>query len=306
MSLVGVFKRNGASGFGYNSTAEEVTEGLSLRGRTILITGCNSGLGAETMRVLCARGARVIGAARTLEKAAAACGGAPGEVLPLACELSEPASVRAAIAGIRKIGGPLDAVIANAGIMALPKLVQKHGYELQFLTNHLGHHLFVTGLLDRLAESGRIVMLTSGAHRMAPPEGIRFDNLSGEKDYSPWGAYGQSKLANLLFARHLAKRLPLRGQTANAVHPGIIHTALSRHFSPVTRAVFSALSPLFLKNVAQGAATQCYVAVHPAAASQSGAYFEDCNVAESSKAGQDADLAAALWEKTEAILAGLR
>ncbi len=306
MSVVGIFKRTGASGFGYNSTADQVTQGLDLGGRTVLVTGCNSGLGRETMRVLCARGARVIGAARTLEKAAAACNDAPGEALPLACELSEPASVRAAIAHMRRLGTPLDAVIANAGIMALPKLVQKHGYELQFLTNHVGHHLLVTGLLDRLADTGRVVMLSSGAHRMAPPEGIQFDNLSGEKGYTPWTAYGQSKLANLLFARHLATRLAKPGQTANAVHPGVIGTRLSRHLHPVPRAVFSAIGPLFLKSVAQGAATQCYVAVHPATAAQRGQYFADCNVAASSPAGADASLAAALWERTEAILANLR
>lgn len=221
------------------------------------------------------------------------------------CELSEPASVRAAIAGVRKMGAPLNAVIANAGIMALPKLVRKYGLELQFLTNHVGHHLLVTGLLDRLADAGRIVMLSSGAHRMAPAGGIRFDNLSGEKGYSPWSAYGQSKLANLLFARHLATRLPKAGQTANAAHPGVIQTGLSRHLNPVMQAVYSAVGPLFLKSVAQGAATQCYVAVHPAA-TQSGQYYADCNVAESSQAGRDMGLAAALWDKTEAILAELR
>ena len=236
MSILGVFKGHGKSGFGYNSSAGEITEGLDLSGRTILITGCSSGLGQETMRTLCARGARVIGAARSIEKAIMACNQAPGEALPLACDLSEPASVRAAVTSVRRLGFPLDAIIANAGIMALPTLQQKYGVELQFLTNHIGHHLLVTALLDQLADTGRVVMLSSGLHTKAPPAGIEFDNLSGEKGYAPWTAYGQSKLANLLFAKHLATRLPKPGQTANAVHPGIIRTQLQRNLGSGMRA----------------------------------------------------------------------
>ncbi len=305
MSVLAFFKRTGKSGFGRASTTDQVTNGLDLSGQTILVTGCNSGLGRETMRALCARGARVMGAARTLRKATTACKQVPGEALPVACDLSEPASVRAAVAIVRQMGHPLDAIIANAGIMALPKLERQYGYELQFFTNHVGHHLLVTGLLDQLADTGRVVMLSSGLHTAAPPEGIQFDNLSGEKGYAPWTAYGQSKLANLLFAKHLATRLPKPGQTANAVHPGVIRTNLQRRLGLGMRAVFVAVGPLFLKTVPQGAATQCYVAVHPAAASVRGEYFADCNLAQPSRNGQDAGLAAKLWEKTEDILTGL-
>ena len=152
MSILGFFKGNGKSGFGYNSTAADVTNGLDLSGRTLLVTGCNAGLGQETLRVLCARGARVIGAARTLDKAAAACALVPGKALPVACDLSEPMSIRAAVAGVKQMGYALDAIIANAGIMAPPTLQQKYGYELQFFTNHVGHHLLITGLLDQLAD----------------------------------------------------------------------------------------------------------------------------------------------------------
>ena len=91
--------------------------------------------------------------------------------------------------------------------MALPELKQAFGYELQFFTNHIGHFMLVTGLLDQLTETGRVVMVSSDAHKGAPKVGIEFDNLSGERSYSPWNAYGQSKLANLLFAKELAKRL---------------------------------------------------------------------------------------------------
>lgn len=308
MSLYGLFQRPGPSGFGYNSSAEDVTAGMDLTGKTYLITGCNSGLGLETARVLALRGARVIGAARSVDKAADSFaelrGGANAHV-PLACELSEPESVRKAVATLVADGLVIDAIIANAGIMALPKATVSHGLELQFLTNHIGHHLLVTGLLGQLAKDGRVVMLSSSAHRQAYSEGIRLDDLDAARNYSAWGSYGQSKLANLLFARELAKRLPA-GQTANSVHPGVIATNLGRHMPAFMMALMkTAGGAIALKSIPQGAATQVYVATHPAAATTTGAYWADCNVERASAKGEDDALAAALWAKTEALVAGL-
>lgn len=306
MSLYAWVKPKGPNGFGYGSSAEDVTAGVSLAGKTMLVTGCNSGLGLETLRVLAMRGARVIGTARTVEKASAACASVPGDTLGLACELSDPASVRACVAALHAQGVRLDAIIANAGIMALPKLEQAFGYELQFFTNHVGHFMLVTGLLDQLAADGRVVMLSSDAHRMAPRAGIELDNLSGEKGYQPWSAYGQSKLANLLFAKELARKLAGTKKTANAVHPGVIQTNLGRSMNPFARVGLAIARPLTLKTVAQGAATQCYVAANPGAASISGAYFADCNVAKPRADADDAALAKKLWDRTEEIVAGLR
>ena len=303
MSLYQHFKPNGPSGFGYGSTAEQVTEGLTLEGKTILVTGCNSGLGQEALRVLALRGARVIGTARTLEKAKAACGAVRGRTVPVACELSDPASVRAGVEAVKATGHRLDAVICNAGIMALPKLEQAHGIELQLFTNHVGHFMLVTGLLDRLADDGRVVMLSSGAHQMAPKGGIQFENLSGEKGYTPWGNYGQSKFANLLFAKELARRFAGTRKTANAVHPGVIQTNLGRHMNPIAGFAFGLAGPLVLKSVPQGAATEVYVAVHPSVAGTSGAYFADCNLARPRADSEDPALAARLWKVTEEIVA---
>ncbi|HUJ75104.1 MAG TPA: SDR family NAD(P)-dependent oxidoreductase, partial [bacterium] len=271
MSLIGMIQGRGPSGFGYDSTAAEVLAGLDLRGKTFLVTGATSGIGLETLRALCARGARVLALARTVEKAQAACAlaqgtravGTAGSALPVACDLGDPASVRAAVAAVSRLGGPLDALIANAGIMALPRLERQHGYEAQFFTNHVGHFLLVTGLLGRLAPQGRVVMVSSEAHHRAPPGGIELDNLTGERGYQPWRAYAQSKLANLLFAKHLATRLPA-GQTAHALHPGVIATNLGRHMHPALWITFQVLAAPFLKSIAQGAATQCYVATHAA------------------------------------------
>jgi len=305
MSLFQHFKANGPSGFGYGSTAEQVTEGLSLAGKTILVTGCNSGLGQEALRVLGRRGARMVGTARTLEKARQACAALTDGTVPLACELSDPASVRACVAEVKRAGLRLDAIVCNAGIMALPKLEQAYGIELQFFTNHVGHFILVTGLLGQLAADGRVVMLSSGAHQRAPKEGVQFDNLSGEKGYRAWTAYGQSKFANLLFAKELARRLGGTKRTANAVHPGVIRTNLGRHMNPIANLVFGLAGPLVLKSVAQGAATEVYAAVHPAVAGVSGAYFADCNVAKCRPDAEDPALAAKLWKVTEEIVARL-
>lgn len=305
MSLVELFKSPGPSGFGYGSTAEQVTEGLDLSGKVVLVTGCNSGLGQEALRVLALRGARVVGTARTLEKARVACEGAPGKNLPLACDLASPASVRACVAAVQQQGLRLDALICNAGIMALPKLELSQGYELQFFTNHVGHFLLVTGLLDQLTEEGRVVMLSSAAHKMAPKGGIQFDNLTGEKSYSSWTAYGQSKFANLVFAKELARRFAGSKRTANAVHPGVISTNLWRNMGSGMSAVLGVVGALGFKSAAQGAATEVLAAVHPFVAGISGKYFADCNVAKSRPDADDPALGKRLWEVTEKIVAGL-
>ena len=302
MSLVSMFKGKGPSGFGYGSTAEDVTEGLDLSGKTILLTGCNSGIGQETLRVLVKRGAHVIAAARTVEKARAACDEVGGETTPVSCELSEPASVQAAAARVKALGRPLNAIICNAGIMALPKLNLQHGYELQFFTNHIGHFLLVTSLLDRLADDGRVVMVSSSAHHNTPKSGIQFDNLDGKRGYSPWANYGQSKLANVLFANALAKRFRGTAKTANSLHPGVIHTNLARSMNPIARVALSIGAPLVLKSTAEGAATQTYLAVHPAVAGVSGKYFADCNESRTSSHGRDDAMADKLWETSERIV----
>ena len=306
MSLLSMIKgQRGASGFGYASTAEEVTAGVDLHGRNILVTGVNSGIGQESARVLAMRGATVLGAARDTAKAAAACRGFGPNAVPVACELSDPASVRACVETVKQMNVQVDAILCNAGIMALPKRELCHGQELQFLTNHVGHFLLVTGLLDRLSPTGRVVMLSSDAHKMAPAGGIQFDDLTFEKNYRPWKAYGQSKLANMLFARPLSRKLAGTGRTANAVHPGVIVTNLGRHMNIVARGALGLASALFLKSIPEGAATQCYVTTHPSLANVSGEYFADSNVERSSEYGRDAALGDRLWAATEEIVAGL-
>lgn len=287
---------------GFESTAEHVTEGFDLRGKTYLVTGCNSGLGLETTRVLGALGAHIVGAARTAAKAEQALTETGAEGTAIVCELSDPASVGACARTLNGLGRRIDAMICNAGIMALPEPRTTLGLDLQFLTNHIGHFMLVTQALETLTDDGRVVVLSSGAHRMAPADGIEFDNLSGARDYSPWKMYGQSKLANILFAKQLAKRFGSSKRTANAVHPGVIRTNLVRHIDDPDQM----LSTMTLKTIAQGAATQCLVATHPELATTSGEYFADCQVQKTSHPqATNMDLAEKLWARSEEIVAGL-
>jgi WW domain-containing oxidoreductase len=288
------------------STAEEVTADFDLAGKTILLTGCNSGLGFETMRVLASRGAGIIGVARTRKKAADAAKKIEGEVAPVECELSDLDSVVACAEEINAMDRPIDVVICNAGIMALPELQQKYGLEMQFLTNHLGHFVLVNRLLERVrqAPAGRIVMVSSLGHYTSVAGGINFDNLSGEKRYVPFTFYGQSKLANLLMSNELARRLAGSRATSNAIHPGIIMTPLTRNIGDVRATLAGILSWPVSRSVEQGAATQCYVAASPALEGVSGHYFADCNPARMSAHAQNPDLASRLWSVSEELAAG--
>lgn len=292
--------------FGADSTAEEVTAGLDLTGMTALVTGANSGLGLETMRVLTMRGANVIGTGRTAEKAETACSSVPGNAIPAVLELTEFDSIAACAEQVNGMDTPIDMLILNAGIMALPELEQVNGMEKQFAVNHMGHYLLGRLLLDRViaAPAGRIVVLSSSGHMWAPDGGIEFDNLSGEVGYEPMKAYGQSKLANGLFAFELARRLEDTNATANAVHPGIINTNLGRHYSGWIRTFANLFGWVFMKNVEQGAATQTYVATRPELVGISGQYFADCNPIIPDPRMNDAKLAAELWDVSEQICSG--
>jgi len=293
------------SRFTRRSTAEQVTEGIDLQGKTILVTGCNSGLGFETMRVLALRGATVIGAARTLQKARNAAVKIDGEVIPVACELSDFDSVAACADDVMALERPIDVLICNAGIMALPELQQKYGLELQFVTNHLGHFILVNRLLNRVKEApaGRVVIVSSLGHYSSVAGGINFDNLSGRKRYVPFMFYGQSKLANLLMSNELARRLEGSRATSNAIHPGIIMTPLMRNIGNLRTTLAGMVSWPVSRSVEQGAATQCYVATAPALEKVNGYYFADCNPARMSAHAQSREMAARLWAVSEEITA---
>lgn len=289
------------SPFPAEATAELVTEGLDLTGKTALVTGANSGLGLETMRVLAMRGAHVIGAARTAKKAKDACESVEGKTTPLVVELTDLPGIVAAADQVAVLDSPIDMLILNAGIMALPELRLANGVEMQFAVNHVGHFLLANRLLEQViaADAGRVVVVSSGAHRWAPDEGIQFDNLDGADGYDPRQAYGQSKVANGLFSRELARRLGATRATSNSLHPGVIPTNLSRHLPPRD---IDTNDPRY-KTIPQGTATQCYVATSPDLARVTGYYFSDCNPAEASDHMQNDEMAARLWAVSEELVA---
>jgi NAD(P)-dependent dehydrogenase (short-subunit alcohol dehydrogenase family) len=279
------------SPFGPASTAEEVTAGIDLAGKTALVTGCNSGIGYETMRVLALRGAEVLGTARSADKGREACASVAGRCTPLVLELSDFESVAACAEAVRALDVPLDILVCNAGLLFRDHR-ETNGLELHFLVNHLGHFLLVHRLLDRVraAPQGRVVVVGSRSHRRA--DGIRFDDLSGRSWDRDISAYGHSKLANGLFSLELARRLQSTAATSNCLHPGSVETNIFRNASRSTPG-------RELKDLAQGAATSCYVATAPALAGVSGYYFNDCNPEEPSAAMQDAEMARRLWTVSE-------
>lgn len=296
------------SSFDEDSTAEEVTEGIDLGGRIAVVTGCTSGIGYETMRVLAKRGAYVLGTSRSLSRAEEATAGVRGVTSPLALDLGDPQSVIDCAEQLRSLRQPIDILVLNAGYRGggnERELIG--GVEKHFTINHLGHFLLVNRLLDRLyfGWQARVVVVASRtSYTDAPERGILFDDLGMAGKYSDALAYGHSKLANVLFAEALARRLRGTRITANSLHPGVINTDIDRNLNPVLRFGFGILTALVGKSVEQGAATSCFVATNPMLDTTSGAYFEDCNAVkiEDSHHG-DTAMADRLWDVSGTLLA---
>jgi NAD(P)-dependent dehydrogenase (short-subunit alcohol dehydrogenase family) len=269
-------------GFGFESTAEEVSTGVDLTGRRAIVTGGASGIGVETARVLAARGAEVTIPARDLaagERVAAEILASTGNKVRVAhLDLADPASARRFAADWT---GPLHLLVANAGVMAPPLTRTNQGWELQFATNHLGHFTLITGLHDALAAAGgaRVVVTSSVGHLRSE---VHFDDLHFERrEYTPFGAYGQSKTANILFAVEADRRWQADGIRVNALHPGAIHTNLARHvdMAELERLRAQVNAPFQWKSIEQGAATQVLLATSPLVEGIGGEYFEDCHIA---------------------------
>ncbi|KAK6935401.1 Short-chain dehydrogenase/reductase SDR [Dillenia turbinata] len=301
--MVWPFSWKGPSGFSGSSTAEEVTQGVDGSDLTAIVTGASSGLGTETARVLALRGIHVVMAVRNVEAGQKTkqtileqIPNAKIDVMEL--DLSSMASIRKFASEYSSLGLPLNILINNAGIMASPFQLSKDKIEMQFATNHIGHFLLTNLLLDKMKKTafeskreGRIVNLSSVAHKFTYSGGIQFDKINDESSYSSMRAYGQSKLANILHANELSRRLKEEGVniTVNSVHPGAIGTNLFRYRGPLK------VVALFLKCVAhtieQGAATTCYVAMNPQVEGVSGKYLTACNIAKPASWAEDSELA---------------
>ncbi|MBV9945969.1 MAG: SDR family NAD(P)-dependent oxidoreductase [Myxococcales bacterium] len=292
---------------GKRSTAEEALRGQRLEGKTAIVTGASSGLGVETARVLALAGADVTMAVRTVDAGekvkAQLTAGLPrgsGRLTVMALDLSDLSSVRAFAAASGE--GCLDLLVNNAGIMAPPLSLTAQGFESQMGTNHVGHFL-LTRLLERRLEQSpgaRVVNVSSDLHRRGSGASIvatlDSDRAFHQRKYSPWAQYGDSKLANVLFARGLSRRLPPNVK-AFSLHPGVIATNLTR--SMFGGAIFRAVGKLFLKSVAQGAATTVFAAVAPELAEHNGAYLSDCAVAAPMHEALDETLVERAWSLSQ-------
>jgi NAD(P)-dependent dehydrogenase (short-subunit alcohol dehydrogenase family) len=238
-------------------------------GRTAVITGANTGLGYETASALAAKGADVVLAVRNLEKGKAAVDlitrTNPGvNVAVQELDLTSLDSIRAAADELKSRHDSIDLLINNAGVMTPPKSTTKDGFELQFGTNHLGHFALTNLLLDRVlaAPGSRVVTVSSVGHRFAR-NGIRFDDLQWERDYSRIRAYGQSKLANLMFTYELQRRLQGTNTIAVAAHPGGSNTELVRNSPAVLRSIADAVGPLLFQSAEMGALPTLRAATDP-------------------------------------------
>jgi NAD(P)-dependent dehydrogenase (short-subunit alcohol dehydrogenase family) len=239
-------------------------------GRSAVVTGANSGLGLITARELARAGARVTLACRNTEKGAKAMkevqAAVPGAQLELAAlDLGSLDSVRSFAQAFLSGNGGLDLLINNAGVMAPPRSETADGFELQLGTNHLGHFALTGLLLGAMEgrEDARVVTLTSGAHRIGH---IAFDDLQSERAYKRWRAYGQSKLANLVFALELDRRLRAAGSAIKslAAHPGYAATNLQSAAAPfLDRMIMVASNAVLAQSADRGALPQLYAAAHP-------------------------------------------
>jgi NAD(P)-dependent dehydrogenase (short-subunit alcohol dehydrogenase family) len=294
------------SKLGKSTTAEQALQGQSLAGKTAIVTGATSGIGTETARVLALAGATVVFAVRNVQagkdlaaqlKASLPDTAGSFEVEQL--DLGDLESVRAF--GRRWLGSgrALHLLVNNAGIMATPKGTTPQGFELQVGTNHVGHFALTTALLPVLEKSApaRIVTVSSGLHTQGKGQRLLAALQKQPTEYTPFGAYGDSKLANVLFVKGLAKRLP-KGVEAFSLHPGVINTNLSRSMG-FSGTLFRFFGALFMKSIAQGAATSVWAATAPELTGKSGAYLSDCHVVEPSAEANDPALAEQVWALTE-------
>jgi retinol dehydrogenase-14 len=279
-----------------------------MAGRFVLVTGGTGGIGKATAIGLAALGARVgitgRDQART-EAAAAGIRAVPGSpaVDVFAADLSAQAEVRRLAAQVLDTYPRLDVLVNNAGGFWAHRHVTADGLEHTFALNHLAPFLLTNLLLDRLAASApaRIVTVSSGAQARGR---IDFDDLQGERNYSGQRAYSQSKLANVMFAYELARRLEGTGVTATVCHPGVVRTGFGAEDQAAHMAIMICLARLFMKTPAQGAVTPIYLACSPQVEGVTGRYFANRKPRTSGKASYDTTAAARLWQAS-AGLAGM-
>ncbi|KAL8118375.1 short-chain dehydrogenase TIC 32 B, chloroplastic-like isoform X2 [Apium graveolens] len=310
----------GPSGFGSNTIAEEVLEveysSCSHPCLTAIITGATSGIGAETARVLAKRGVRIVIPARDLKKGYQVKEkilkeNPEAEIILLEIDLCSFSSIQLFCSQFLSLNLPLNILINNAGKFANKMELCEEKVEMTFATNYLGHFLLTELLMEKMAETaaetkiqGRIVNVSSVIHSWVKRHHFYFNQMLQPSNYNSTRAYAQSKLANILHAKELARQIKLRkvNITVNAIHPGIVKTEIIRdHKGFITDSLFFMTSK-FLKSIPQGASTTCYVATSPQMEGVSGKYYADCNEMQCSLLANDDAQALDLWRQTRAFI----
>ncbi|RCV32943.1 hypothetical protein SETIT_7G043700v2 [Setaria italica] len=298
--MLGLLRRRGPSGFSPSSTAEEVTAGIDGCGLVAIVTGASHGIGTETCRVLALRGVQVVmgvrntlSGARVREEIVRQIPTAKIEVLEL--DLSSMSSVRRFVKNFNALNLPLNILINNAGIAFVPFELSEDGIELHFATNHLGHFLLTDLLLEKIkvtAEQsdieGRIVIVSSEGYKHAYREGIRFHKINDESGYF------------LLNQPHHFKEQNAK-VVVNSLHPGEVCTNIMHHWA-FLHGLMCTLGKFILKDVGQGAATVCYLALHPQVAGVTGKYFIDCNATDPKSPATDKELVKRLWDFSASLV----
>jgi NAD(P)-dependent dehydrogenase (short-subunit alcohol dehydrogenase family) len=273
--------------FGSRSTADQVLAGVDLRRKRIVVTECNSGIGLATMEALSANGARIIGLARRLDDAQAACSAAGRSVTPLVCNPTDPASVDAAVQSIRELG-PLDAVVINCP-------------ELRCFADHIAQFVLVNRLSELVRSStGRIVIGSNDNAKITRRrvEDVVYDDLGGERLYDSYAFDGQGEIATALFAKELSRRLEARGVAVNSFRYGATGNRTSR-----AQRLIQSIARHFTQSHARRAATPALLAASPLVAGVTGEYWANCQRSRGNPLRLDLGLAKRLWEVSAQIAA---
>lgn len=274
-----------------------------LQNKTVIVTGANSGMGMATVRALSDMGAKVIMLCRSEKRGTEALEKLSSEKYRdlelILCDLGNYDSIRAFANIVRRGYDHIDILVNNAGFISLDRQETGEGLERQFGINHIGHFLLTMSLLDLMGEGGRIVNVASGAHKTGK---IHFDDINLTKGFNVIKAYSQSKLANVLFTRELARRVKDRGITVNCCHPGAVATNIGIDRDTGFGKTVTRLLKPFFQTPEQGARTAIFLASDDSVSDVTGEYFYKCRIAKSSKRSKDMELAKKLFEFSEELV----
>ncbi len=274
-----------------------------LQNKTAIVTGANSGMGMATVRALSDMGAKVIMLCRSEKRGTEALEKLSSEKYRdlelILCDLGNYDSIRAFANIVRRGYDHIDILVNNAGFISLDRQETGEGLERQFGINHIGHFLLTMSLLDLMGEGGRIVNVASGAHKTGK---IHFDDINLTKGFNVIKAYSQSKLANVLFTRELARRVKDRGITVNCCHPGAVATNIGIDRDTGFGKTVTRLLKPFFQTPEQGARTAIFLASDDSVSEVTGEYFYKCRIAKSSKRSKDMELAKKLFEFSEELV----